>query len=190
MLNFIFYVLQIILFLVLLGTAILFILWAIGNFKNQVPFVTASSKVLKDIEKAFIINDSSVVYVLGCGDGRIMLHLSTAYPKARYIGIENSIFPVILARVGSYLNYKKTGNKVEIVKGDFFKQDLSNATCIFVYLYPTMMDELLPKFEKEFKPGTQLVSLSFQFKDKKPVREIDLGRSKFQLGRKIFVYQF
>ena len=190
MLNFLFYILQIVLLLVLLITVILFILWAVGNIKNKVPFVTASNGVLGDVEKAFIIRDDSVIYDLGCGDGRILFYLSALHPKAKFVGIENSIFPVLLARVGSYFNYKKTGNRVEIIKGDIFKQDLSNATCVFTYLYPTMMDELLPKFEKEFKPGTQLVSLSFQFRSMKSSKEIDLGRSNFQLGRKLFVYQF
>jgi len=111
-------------------------------------------------------------------------------PKARYIGIENNVLPILLARAESFLNKKKTGNDVEIINGDFFKQDLRNATHIFTYLYPNIMDELLPKFEEEFKPGTRLVSLSFKFASKNPISEIDLKRSKYKLGRKLYIYQF
>jgi len=190
MIHILLYVLQVVFIIVLLGVIVLFVFWAIGNFKNRVPFVTASNSVLKDIEKALEIKDNSVVYDLGCGDGRVLMYLSRSYPEVRYIGIENSIFPLLLARAESFLSKKKTGNKVEIVDNDFFKQDLSNATHIFTYLYPNIMDELLPKFEKEFKPGTRLVSLSFKFASKNPISEIDLGRSKYKLGRKIYVYQF
>jgi len=52
------------------------------------------------------------------------------------------------------------------------------------------MDELLPKFQKEFKPGTRLVSLSFKFASKTPIEEIDLKRNKYKLGRKLYVYEF
>lgn len=188
--NLLLYVLQIVLLIILFGTTILFLLWALGNFKNKVPFVTTSNAVLKDIEKALEIKDDSVVYDLGCGDGRVLFHLSHSNPKAKYIGIENGLFPLLLARVESFLNNKKTGNKVEIINRNFFKQDLSNATHVFTYLYPNIMDELLPKFENEFKPGTRLVSLSFRFRNKTPIDEIDLNRSKYKLGRKLYVYQF
>lgn len=188
--SILFYVLQILLLIILIGTTILFILWAIGNFKNKVPFVTASNAVLKDIEKALEVKDNSVVYDLGCGDGRVLFYLSSSNPKAKYIGIENSIFPLLLARIGSFLNNKKEGVKVEIINNNFFKQNLSDATHIFTYLYPNIMDELLSKFESEFKPGTRLVSLSFKFTNKTPISEIDLKRSKYKLGRKLYVYQF
>ena len=190
MLNILLYVLQILLLIVFFITVILFILWSIGNLKNKVPFVTTSNAILKDIEKALEVKDDSVVYDLGCGDGRVLLYLSRFNRNARYIGIENSAFPIILARFESFLNKKKTGNKVEIINNNFFKQDLSDATHIFTYLYPNIMDELLPKFEKEVKPGTRLVSLSFKFAHKTPINKIDLKRSKYKLGRKLYVYQF
>jgi len=190
MINVLIYILEILSLIVLIGIIILFVFWSIGNFKNKVPFVTASNAVLKDIAKALEVKDNSVVYDLGCGDGRILIYLSRLNPKARYIGIENNVLPILLARAESFLNKKKTGNDVEIINGDFFKQDLRNATHIFTYLYPNIMDELLPKFEEEFKPGTRLVSLSFKFASKNPISEIDLKRSKYKLGRKLYIYQF
>lgn len=190
MLNFLLYVSEIGLMILLLIIIILFIMWTIGNFKNKAPFVTSSNAVLIDIEKAMGVKDGSIVYDLGCGDGRILFHLSKINPRAKYIGIENGSFPFLLSKIGSVLNRKKTNNDVEIIKADFFKQDLSNATHIFTYLYPNVMDDLLLKFDKELKPGTRLVSLSFKFTNKPPLMEIDLKRSKYKLGRKLYVYQF
>jgi len=165
-------------------------MWAIGNFKNKAPFVTSSIAVLKDITKAMEVKDGSVVYDLGCGDGRVLFYLSKICPGAKYIGIENGMFPFLLAKAESYLNKKRTSNSVDILRADFFKKDLSNATHIFTYLYPDVMDDLLAKFDKELKPGTKLVSLSFKFTNKPPLFEVDLGRSKYKLGRKLYVYQF
>jgi 16S rRNA A1518/A1519 N6-dimethyltransferase RsmA/KsgA/DIM1 with predicted DNA glycosylase/AP lyase activity len=165
-------------------------MWSIGNFKNRVPFVTSSSAILKDIGRAMEIKDDSIVYDLGCGDGRILFYLSILNSKSKYIGIENGSFPFLLSKIGSYLNKKKTNNNVQVIRKDFFKHDLSNATNIFTYLYPNVMDDLLLKFDKELKPGTRLVSLSFKFTNKSPLFEVDLDRSKYRLGRKLFVYQF
>src|SRR3989339_1582916 len=92
------YVVQIVLLIIFLAVVVLFILWSIGNFKNKVPFVAASSYVLEDIAKALEVKDDSVVYDLGCGDGRILIYLSKLNSKANYIGVENSAFPILLAR--------------------------------------------------------------------------------------------
>ena len=190
MLNFLFIVLQYLILIVLIITLTSFILWSIGNFKNRVPFVTSPMAVLKSIGEALLIKDNSIVYDLGCGDARVLFYLSHLNKKAKYIGIENTIFTLLLSRIGSFFNKKKEGVSVEIINNDFFKQDLSDATHIFVYLHPTILDELLPKFKKELKPGTRLVSLSFKFRDQKPIDEIDLKRNKYKLGRKLYVYQF
>jgi SAM-dependent methyltransferase len=190
MLNFLLYVSEIGLIILLLIVIVLFIMWTIGNFKNKAPFVTSSNAVLKDVEKALEVKDNSVVYDLGCGDGRILFYLSQSNPKAKYIGIENGTFPFLLSKVGSFLNKKKTNNSVQVMRKDFFKQDLSDATHVFTYLYPNVMDDLLLKFDKELKSGTRLVSLSFKFTNKPALFEVDLGRSKYKLGRKLFVYQF
>lgn len=190
MLNFLLYVSEFFLLILLMIVIVLFIMWTIGNFKNKAPFVTSSNSVLKDIARVMENKENSIVYDLGCGDGRILFYLSKIQNKAKYIGIENSTFPFILSRIGAFYNEKISKNKVEILKEDFFKHDLSEATHIFTYLFPSVMDDLLPKFDKELKPGTRLVSLSFKFTNKAPLFEVDLNRSKYKLGRKLYVYQF
>lgn len=190
MLSILFFILQIILLILFFSIIILFIFWSIGNFKNKVPFVSSSNSVFSDIAKALDIKDDSVVYDIGCGDGRVLLGLSRLNKKARFIGIENNTLPFILAKIESYFNFKKNKVNIEIINGDFFKKDLSNATHVFTYLYPNVMDDLLSKFDNEFKKGTRLVSLSFQFTNKRPIKEIDLNRGKYKLGRKIYVYEF
>ena len=190
MINILLYTFEALLFLVLFIIIVLFILWTIGNIKNKVPFVTSPKKVLNKIEEELGIKDGDILYDLGSGDGRVIFYLAEKNNKAKYIGVENNPFPVFLARVERFLRSKKVGDSVEIIDKDFFKVNLSNATHIFTYLYPNVMDDLLTKFDEELKPGTKLVSLSFQFTNKRPIKEIDLGRSKYKLGRKIYVYQF
>lgn len=164
-------------------------LWMAGNLKGEVPFLSSPGMVLKEIEKALEIKDDSIVYDLGCGDGRVLFYLSRSNKKAKYIGIENNPFPLFLVKIMSIFKNNKDID-VKIVNNDFFKQDISEATHVFLYLLPKKMDKLLPKFEKELKPGTRIVSLSFPFMDKTPTKTIDLKRGKYKLGRNIYVYQF
>ncbi|MEK7211069.1 MAG: hypothetical protein AAB731_00360, partial [Patescibacteria group bacterium] len=79
---------------------------------------------------------------------------------------------------------------VKILRKNFFRADLSAATHIFTYLFPKPMNELLPKFKKELKPGARVVSCDFLFKEKEPAEIIELHRSKNQLARRLYVYEF
>ena len=184
------FILELFLVLVLFTAFILLVIWMVSGYRSKVPFVPVPNSILKDIHKALGVKDGSVVYDLGCGEGRVLFYISRLVPNARYIGIENSTLPLILARLRSWWHRKTTKTEIQIINQDFFKYDLLNATHIFTYLYPNVMDDLLPKFDKELKKGTKLVSVTFKFTTKQPISEIDLGRSKYKLARKIYVYEF
>jgi SAM-dependent methyltransferase len=190
MITFLVNLIYILAIFVLLGVLCLLFIWMWSNFKAKVPFVTVPSGVLKDIEKALNINESSVVYDLGCGDGKVLFYLYKNNPKAKYIGIENSHFPYLIANFRCWLHKKIYKSDITITKNDFFKEDISNATHIFTYLYPNVMDDLISKLDKELKRGTRLVSASFHFTSKREIEEIDLKRGKYQLAKKIYVYEF
>ena len=162
----------------------------VTGYRAKVPFVPVPDSILKEIYNLLEIKDDSVVYDLGCGDGRVLFYSARLTPKARYIGIENVAFPLILARVRAWWYKKSTGTTIEILNQDFFHKDLSDATHVFTYLYPNVMDDLLQKLDRELKPGTKLVSVTFKFTQKQPVKEFDFKRSKYKLARKIYVYEF
>ncbi len=46
------------------------------------------------------------------------------------------------------------------------KADLRNADVIFLYLSPRWMDHLAPKFDRELRPGTRVLSHAFPFRDR------------------------
>lgn len=177
-------------FLFLLSVLIMLFLWMWSNMRAKVPFITIPNEILKDIEKALNINENSIVYDLGCGDGRVLFYLYKNNPKAKYIGIENGQFPVLIANVRNWFHKRKNNSDITILRQDFFDVDISKATHVFTYLYPNIMDDLITKFDKELKRGTRLVSASFHFTSKREIEEIDLKRSKYQLAKKIYVYEF
>ncbi len=184
------FIFQIIFLIVLFFVLALMLLWMWSSFRAKIPFIRVASSVLCDIEKALELKEGSVVYDLGCGDGKILFYLAKNNPNVKYIGVENAPFPALVASFLSYWNRKVNNINVEIIKKDFFEVDLSNATHIVTYLFPNIMDDVLPKLEDELKKGTLLVSASFHFTSKKEIKEIDLKRKKYQLIHSIYVYEF
>jgi SAM-dependent methyltransferase len=179
-----------VLVVVLFAVFFLLSMWVWASFKAPVPFIPVPESILPNIYKALDVKEGSVVYDLGCGDARVLIYGARRVPEASYIGIENNPFSVLFARVAVWWQMRTGKKNVQIIKKDFFTEDLSKATHIFTYLYPNIMDDLLQKFEKELAPGTRLVSIAFRFTQKPAIAEIDLERRSYQRAHKIYIYEF
>ncbi len=162
-------------------------LFLITPFFSKIPVVATRKKVLKEIISAMGLKEGSVLYDLGCGDGRVLFVVSKACQGVSCIGIERAPFLFLLAKVRQLFSRSK---KASIFYGDMFKKDFSPATHIFLYLFPELMDVLMPKFEKELVPGTRIFSSDFQFSNRKPNIVLDLKSKNYQLNRKLYVYDF
>jgi len=180
-------VLSLAVLIALVTTGVLFLItWSM--IFTKAPFVPIAKKVLPEIIKAMDIKSDSKVYDLGCGDGRVLIAAWRSQPRAKYVGLDKDWLPMIC----SWWQLRRTDQpkNIVILRRDFFKQDLSNATHIFTYLFPKLMDQLLPKLQAELQPGTKLISCDFYFTNKKPSQIIDLQRSKNALAKKLYVYKF
>jgi ribosomal protein L11 methylase PrmA len=62
-------------------------------------------------------------------------------------------------------------DKVKFEENDLFKANIANATVVTLYLLPDVNVRLKPKLMKELKPGTRIVSHSFDMADWKPDKE-------------------
>ncbi|MEK7664526.1 MAG: hypothetical protein AAB361_00105 [Patescibacteria group bacterium] len=167
---------------------IFYIYQTIRVMLGQAPFVPASQKAIGRVIKEIDLKENSIVFDLGCGDSRVLIECYKKQPKARYIGIEKGFLPFIIA------NFKvwKAGAKksIKIKRCDFFKENLSSATHIYTYLYPEVMNKLLPKLEKELRPGAVLASLSFVFPQKSYEKKIDILPAKRDVIKSMFIYRF
>ncbi len=153
--------------------------------KPSAPFVPVPSESLPLIARLIKVNNNSIVYDLGSGDGKILRALWDEYKVGKFVGIERGFLPYTLSRI----RHRKIGN-ISFQRKDFFAVDLSHATIVVTYLFPKLMDALLPKLEKELNLGTRLYSIDFQFKDKVPLEKISLSNIKGVRGRTVYVYEF
>jgi ribosomal protein L11 methylase PrmA len=125
------------------------------------------------------VTGNDIVYDLGSGDGRIPITAARIY-GARAVGID--IDPERIAEATA--NAKKAGvtDRVRFLEQDLFATDISEATVVTLYLYPDLNLKLLPKLNKELKPGTRVVSHAFEMGDITPKTSLDVG------GRPVYLF--
>jgi hypothetical protein len=88
---------------------------------------------------------------------------------ARAVGVE--IDPLRYLWCQALITVLGLRDRVRIVYGDFFNQDLSNADVVTCYLLQDTNNKLEGKLEQELHPGTRVVSNAFTFPGLHKVRE-------------------
>ena len=128
--------------------------------KYNAPWVpTAMEEVHKMLQLARVGPDD-LVYDLGCGDGRVIVLAARDY-GARAVGIE--IDPLRYLWCQLLITILGLRDRVQIIFGDFFDTDLSDADVITCYLLPATNKKLEDKFKQELQANTRVVSHNFIF---------------------------
>ena len=126
--------------------------------EKNVVYVPTPQEVVDEMLKLANVTSKDVVYDLGSGDGRIPITAAKTH-GARAVGID--ICEVRIQEATKNLKAAGVGDKVRFLKADLFKTDISEATVVTMYLLPSLNVRLIPKLNKELKPGTRIVSHSF-----------------------------
>lgn len=154
--------------------------------KPTVPFISSPLYTLPLIFKALKLNKKSVFYDLGCGSGRVLDYLSAVFPDAKFIGVENRLFPFYFCLFKKIIKRKK----FLILNKDFLNLNLKDATHIFIYLHPDVLSSFSSFINKKISSGVRLVSLDYPLPNYKPIETIKLKNNYFKLENKLFVYIF
>jgi ribosomal protein L11 methylase PrmA len=125
---------------------------------KSVPWVPTMGEYIDGFFELAPVSSSDVVYDLGCGDGRL-LFAALEKGAGRCVGID--IDSKKISEAKELAVDKGIDDKVTFIESDFMDQDLSEATVILCYLFPEVMNDLQPKFEKELRSGTRIVSEVF-----------------------------
>jgi ribosomal protein L11 methylase PrmA len=147
--------------------------------RPDVIYVPTPEAVVEAMLQVANVGKNDIVYDLGCGDGRIPV---TAARKYGATGVGIDIDPQRIKEAKENVAKNNVGDKVSIVQGDLFEQDLSKATVVTLYLLPSLNVKLMPKLMRELKPGTRIVSHAFDMGDWKPEKELDVE------GRKVYFW--
>lgn len=136
----------------------------------DVIFVPTPQEVVDKMLELAKVTKTDVVYDLGCGDGRIVLTAARKYGcKAKGFDIDPERIKDCKANYGK--EKKAVQDLVEFERKDIFKQDLSKASVITLYLLPDLNVKLVPQLNK-LKPGSRIVSHAFDMRGYKPDQKI------------------
>ncbi len=182
-------------FLILTLYAVLTLIWFIcfiflvfmsyGIVTTRVPYVPIPQYVVDEVKRLLPMKAGDQFYDLGSGDGRVIATMGTAYPDAFATGVEKAPLPYTFTQIRFWFKPLKN---VKTLFRNFSRVPLHNATHIYMYLFPDVVQKLLPKFEAELKKGTRVVSCDFPFKTKEPIEMVIVGTGKHP--HKLYVYEF
>ncbi len=122
------------------------------------PWWRTSGRIARIMCKLAKINDKDLIYDLGSGDGEALR--TAARLGARGVGVEIDPARVLISKL--WIKLSGNSENIEIRRSNFFDVDLSDATVIFAYLVPKTLARLKPKFLKELKPGTRIVTFVYK----------------------------
>jgi precorrin-6B methylase 2 len=143
------------------------------SFKLDAPFVRTPDYVIAEILAKAGVGKDDILYDLGSGDGRIVIQAALK-TGCRAVGIE---IDSELAD-DSRQNALRAGvaNRVRFVVADIFKEDVSEATVVTIYMSGDVNVRLRPKLLRELKPGARIATYNFDMGEWKPDDISSFGR--------------
>jgi len=151
------------------------------DFENglDVPYVPSPNEVVEGMLKLAGVKATDTVIDLGCGDGRIVVTAAIKY-GARGIGYD--LDPERIKEAQANAAKARVANKTTFVEKNLFDADIKAANVVTLYLLPGVNEKLKPRLLAELKPGTRVVSHSFDMGDWKPDKQIEVQ------GRRLYLW--
>lgn len=134
----------------------------------DVPYVPTTDQAVAEMLKLAAVKKGDIVYDLGCGDGRIVIAAARDF-GARGVGID--INPVRIKEAKENAAKAKVESLVRFEESDLFQADFHEATVVTLFLLPAINLKLRPRLLEQLRPGTRVVSNTFDMGDWKADKE-------------------
>jgi SAM-dependent methyltransferase len=155
----------------------------------DVIFVPTTDAAVDAMLKLANIKKTDVVYDLGCGDGKIVIAAAKNY-GARGVGID--IDPKRIAEANEAAKKAGVENLVKFIENDLFESDIKEASVVTIFLLPQLNLKLKPKLMQDLKPGTRIVSNTFDMGDWKAEKEVAVGTADgdqdYGLSKRVYLW--
>lgn len=141
------------------------------TYKTRVPLYLSSQQVNKALKSRLPKRKHFSFLDLGSGCGGLISRLAKVHKNGLFYGIETAPIPFLISKLRNIF----TPSSCKISWGDFWLQDFSQYDVIYAYLSPVPMETLWHKVRKEMRPGSLLISNTFQIPGVAPDEIIELN---------------
>ena len=150
----------------------------VGQQGKDVVWVPTPDEVVERMLNMAQTKPEDYVIDLGAGDGKIAIAAAKKF-GARSTGIEYN--PDMAALAQRSAQAAGVGGKAQIVQGDIFTTDFTQATVLTMYLLPSLNMKLRPQI-LAMRPGTRVVTHAFNMEDWEPDETSDVD------GRRVYLW--
>lgn len=169
-------------------TMILILASDFTSFIYGAPYVPIRKKLTKDLLFFGGLSADDIFYDLGSGDGRILMSAVRDFGIRRAIGYEIAPWPYLKSRF--LIQRAGLGNDIDIKRKNFFGADLSQATFIYMYLFPRLVYRLVGKIAGECQSDTKVLCPNFpidvnEHKEFKLIKTGNFGKITAYLYQKV-----
>jgi hypothetical protein len=164
--------------LIIIVLAVLVIPTVYAFYIGAPILITPKSSIRRALEFCEV-EKGQKFYDLGCGTGR-NVKVAVKEFGLDAIGLELSPILFLIAEINLFL----TGTSARIRMENIYKTDLTSVDVVFCFLTPKAMKKLAPKFEKELRIGTRIISYCFSLPGWEPLKIINTDNPG-----KIFIYE-
>ncbi len=128
----------------------------VGQQGKDVVWVPTPAEMVEKMLDLAGVTPKDMVIDLGSGDGRNVIAAAKRGARAR--GVEYN--PDLVEYSRRSAEKQGVGDKAKFVQGDMYEADISEATVLALFLLPSNLERLMPKF-LALQPGTRIVANTF-----------------------------
>lgn len=142
-----------------LEIAVIFIvIWIAWSAVVGAPWVPTPRKNVRRMLEIAEVSSDDVLVDLGSGDGRIIIMAAEEF-GAKSIGVEVDPFRALWSRIK--IRRKNLQESVRVLRKNFFKVDLRDATVVTIYQGHEVNKRIREKLSRDLQPGSRVVSYRF-----------------------------
>ena len=142
--------------------------------QEPIPFVPTTMPVVERMLELAEVRKGDVIYDLGSGDGRILIHAAKKY-GTRGVGID--LDPQRVAEATEKAKQEGVSHLVEFRAEDGTQTDISEATVVALYMFKWFLNAIRPKLQK-LKPGSRIVNHDYDMDGWGPDQVVTLEPGK------------
>jgi hypothetical protein len=150
----------------------------VGQQGKDVVWVPTPDEVVERMLTMAQTKPDDFVVDLGAGDGKIAIAAAKKF-GAKSMGVEYN--PDMVAFAQKNAQAAGVTGKAQIVHGDIFATDFTQATVLTMYLLPSLNMRLRPQI-LALRPGTRVVTHAFNMEDWEPDESSDVD------GRRVYFW--